>query len=626
MLTSFDRRRIEKWNSTWRPYPRDLHVPDLVRACAIETPDAPAVVTDTRTLTYRELDARANQLAAQLRALGAGPEVVVGLSTGRSPEMIVGALAILKAGAAYLPLDVSYPPDRLAFILDDARCSLLLSSAGQGRHLAKSVEHIVAIDLSGSSCSSPPQSGLSGSSLAYVLYTSGSTGRPKGVEVTHESLLNLVFWHQRAFDVSPSDRTTQIAAIGFDAAVWEIWPYLASGATVHLPHDEVRSDPEALRDWLLSRRITIMFAPTPMAEHLIALRWPAAASLRPMLTGGDTLHRYPPPSLPFRLINNYGPTECTVVATSSPVPIYEQPDRQPPIGRPIDNTQIHILDEQMREVSLGAEGELYIGGMGLARGYRNQPELTASRFVPSPFDAQPGARLYRTGDRGRYLPDGQIAFLGRVDDQIKIRGYRIEPNEIVAVLSQHPEIEAARVVATDLGATDKRLVAYVVPAAGAWPTPRELQELLRTRLPDYMVPPIFVALGALPLGPNGKVDCGALPEPSPANTLRDTDFEQPRTEVESYVAALVRQLLGLERVGVDDNFFLLGGHSLAGTQLIARIGDTFGVEMSLRAIFDAPTVAQLSAEIERRLVEKLSSMTEDDVARQLTRASLALAP
>jgi amino acid adenylation domain-containing protein len=450
--------------------------------------------------------------------------------------------------------------------------------------------------------------------LAYVIYTSGSTGKPKGVEITHASLLNLVSWHRRAFAVRPSDRASQVAAIGFDAAVWEIWPYLTAGACLHVPDESARSDPQALRDWLLSEGITVAFVPTPMAERLLALEWPAQARLRCLLTGGDTLHGYPPPGLPFALVNNYGPTECTVVATSGPVDPYDQAEQRPTIGRPIDGTTVQLLDDNLNPVPSGAPGELCIGGAGLARGYRNRPDLTADRFVTSPLD--PGARLYRTGDRARVLPDGRIAFLGRTDDQIKIRGYRIEPAEIDASLNECDGVAASAVVARDFGGGDKRLVAYVVLAGSERPTKGALQHALRASLPEYMVPSVFVGLERLPIGLHGKIDRSGLPEPSPANTLRDEQVEEPRTVVEKCVSELVEALLGVPQVGVDDNFFLLGGHSLLGTQLIAKICATFGVDMTLRDVFEAPTVSQLSAKIEKQIAAQIEILTEDQ-ARDL---------
>jgi amino acid adenylation domain-containing protein len=427
--------------------------------------------------------------------------------------MVVGALAILKAGGAYLPLDPAYPADRLSFILNDAHCPLMVTTNCVRDRLALSVQRLVTVDLSGPQSSTPPATNYHADNLAYVIYTSGSTGQPKGVEITHAGLLNLVFWHRDAFEVTPADRATQIAAVGFDAAVWELWPYLTAGASIYLPHEAIRNEPEALRDWLLSQEITITFVPTPMAERVMALPWPAQVPLQAMLTGGDILHSYPSPRLPFLLVNNYGPTESTVVATSGAVLPEERQEQPPSIGRPIDNTCIYILDDQSREVPIGTAGELHIGGAGLARGYRNRPELTAAKFVPNPFSAEPGARLYKTGDLARCLPDGQIAFLGRIDDQLKIRGFRIEPNEIITVLNEHPDVLESVVVARDIAGGDKRLVAYLVPAAGSRPTHSALQSFLLARLPQYMVPAIFVRLDALPLNPNGKIDRTVLPAP-----------------------------------------------------------------------------------------------------------------
>ena len=617
MLTNAERQRMAEWNATRRLYPRETCVPHLVGARAAETPGAAAVVAAGRVLTYQELDTRANRLAHELRALGVGPDVVVGLCVKSSPEMVVGALAILKAGGAYLPLDPAYPDDRLAFILSDARCPVVVTAGADGGLLAAKTEGVVTLDPNGPRSFTTPGTDLRAENLAYVIYTSGSTGQPKGVEITHAGLLNLVFWHRRAFEVTPADRATQFAAVGFDAAVWELWPYLTAGASVYVSDEAVRREPEAFQEWLLSQEITITFVPTPMAERMMALKWPARVALRVMLTGADTLHTYPSPELPFLLVNNYGPTEGTVVATSGPILPEERPDRIPPIGRPIDNTQIYILDDQSREVPIGTPGELHIGGVGLARGYVNRPELTAAKFVPNPFSDEPGARLYKTGDLARWLPDGQVAFLGRIDDQIKIRGFRIEPNEIVAVLNEHPDVRESLVVTRDIAGGDKRLVAYLVPANGSQPAHTALENFLRVRLPEYMVPAIFVWLDDLPLNPNGKVDRNALPAPTPANTARDDGFIGPRTLVEERVVGILTPLLGLEQVSVEDNFFLLGGHSLLGTQMIARIRDTFDVEMSLRSLFDAPTVAQLSAEIERLLVEKLESMTESEAQRLL---------
>jgi amino acid adenylation domain-containing protein len=557
--------------------------------------------------------------------LGVGPQVPVGLFLERSFELVIGALGILKAGGAYLPLDPTYPSERLSFMLNDADVSVLVTDQRHAERPPKGSWEVIALDsnwpLAAGCSDNAPAIGAKPEHLAYVIYTSGSTGQPKGVEVTHASLLNLVLWHQRAFTVTPTDRATQLASPGFDAAVWELWPYLTAGASVHLPDEATRVSPEALRDWLVAQSITITFAPTALAERLVALKWPPNTSLRMLLTGADALRRYPPADLPFTLVNNYGPTEGTVVATSGPVLPWDRTDSPPPIGRPIDNTQIHILDERLRQVSPGSPGELFIGGAGLARGYRNRPELTAERFIPNPFSSAPGDRLYRTGDLGRYLPDGQIAFLGRIDEQIKVRGYRVEPNEIASALAQHAAIQASVVVSREDSA-DKRLVAYVVSAAGEQPTPTGLQNFLRERLPDYMVPAVFVRLQSLPLNASGKVDRAALPEPNPTNVLQDDRLVLPRTQVESRVADILGTLLGVGRVGVNDNFFLLGGHSLLAGHVIARARDAFGVELTLRSLFDHPTVEGISAEIERLILAKLEAMSEDEVRRALSDTAL----
>ncbi len=591
-------------------------VPDLVSAQAAATPDAIAVTHGKRSLSYQELDRRANRLAHILQSLGVGPDVVVGLYLDRSLAMIVGALAILKAGGAYLPLDPSYPSERLMVMLKDAKTPILVTGQCIADALPEHPEHVVTLDPEGrlavTQSSDPPFARARGENLAYVIYTSGSTGEPKGVEITHGALLNLVSWHQRAFRITPDDRASQVSALGFDAAVWELWPYLTGGASVHLPDSVAMNDPEAVRDWLISQKITICFLATPLAERVMTLEWPTKARLRVMLTGADTLHHYPPRKLPFRLVNNYGPTECTVLATSGTVLPNEHPHRLPSIGSPIDNVQVHILNEGMRQAPIGESGEIYIGGAGLARGYRNQPDLTAERFVPDPFSSEPGARLFRTGDLGRYLPDGQIAFLGRVDEQVKIRGFRIEPAEIVKVLDEHPAVQASTVVAREVEPGDKRLVAYFVPAAKAQPMHTELRNFIAARVPEYMVPATFVKLETLPLNPSGKVDRAALPAPNAENTLRDSSFVAPRTPIEERLAAMLALLLDLDRVGVEDNFFLLGGHSLLGTQLIARVRDAFAVELSLRTLFDAPTVSKLSAQIEALLLAKLEAMSEEE--------------
>ncbi len=396
-----------------------------------------------------------------------------------------------------------------------------------------------------------------------------------------------------------------------------MWPYLATGASLYFAEDETVSDPESLRDWLVAQRITISFIPTPIAEHLLKLPWPSETALRTMLTGADTLHGYPPVGLPFLLVNNYGPTECTVVATSGPVHSNDSTHELPPIGCPIVNTQVYILDESGKQVPMETAGELHIGGMGVARGYRNRPELTAQRFIPNPFGAKPGERLFKTGDLARLLSDGQIAFLGRIDEQVKVRGFRVEPNEVTATLNEHPHIQQSVVVAREVAPGDTRLIAYFVAVPQSHPTLGELRDFLGARLPDFMVPATFVRLEKLPLTANGKVDRMSLPAPEDTNTLRDSAYTAPRTDMEKTVAGILERVLGLEHVDVEENFFSLGGHSLLGAQLVARLRDTFGIEMPLRVIFEAPSVAELSSEIDRLLVAKVEAMSEKEVQRLL---------
>ena len=593
-------------------------VPQLVTAQAAATPDAIAVTHGKLSLTYKELDQRAEQLAQGLRSLGVGPDVTVGLYLNRSLAMVAGALAILKAGGAYLPLDPTYPKERLMFLLKDAEARILVTGHSMVDGLAAQSEYVVTLDAEGRLLAhaqyafEPYAVEMKPQNLAYVIYTSGSTGQPKGVELTHEGLNNLVVWHRHAFSVSPRDRASQLAALSFDAAVWEIWPYLTSGASVHLADGLPIDDPVAVRDWLVSRAITICFLPTPLAELVMRLEWPRKGALRVMLTGADTLHHYPPRKLPFQLVNNYGPTECTVVATSGTVSPEEHLDRLPPIGRPIDNIQIYILDEKMQQAPIGEIGEIYVGGRGLARGYRNRPELTSEKFIPNPFTTESRARLYKTGDLARYLPDGEIAFLGRVDEQIKARGFRIEPAEIVKVLDEHPAVQASFVVAREIEPGDKRLVAYLVLAGEAQPSYTEMRNFLAARLPEYMLPAIFVRLPALPLNPSGKVDRTSLPDPVAENTLRDHALVKPKTALEERVANIVAGLLGVQQVSVEDNFFLLGGHSLLGAQLLARLSNEFHIELSLLSLFDAPTVERLSQQIEALFVAKLEAMSEEE--------------
>jgi amino acid adenylation domain-containing protein len=594
------------WQNTTRtqstPGHRMTCVPLSITAQAIAQPEAVAVTAGDRRLTYHELDCQANRLARRLRSLGVGADVPVGLCLPRSLEMVIAALGIWKAGGAYMPMDPAYPSGRLSFMLEDARAPVLVTNSHLAPSLPVTRSEVVILDdvqLPGE-LDHAPKISIMASDLAYVIYTSGSTGQPKGVEIPHSSLANLVSWHRHAFGVTPADCASHVAGLGFDAAVWELWPYLASGARVLLAEDAVRSSPELLRDWLLEHGVTISFIPTPIAERLISLEWPREAALRLLLTGGDTLGHYPRRGLPFRLVNNYGPTECTVVATSGEVLPEDDPEILPTIGRAIDGTRLYLLNDRIEPVAAGTAGEIYLGGAGVARGYRNQQELTAARFIPDPFSDEPGARMYKTGDFARRLSDGQLIFLGRTDDQIKIRGYRIEPNEIMMALSRHPDIRESLVIAREDKPGDRHLVAYIVLKTGAGVLHSALRDFLRETLPDYMIPGAFVRMNEFPLTPHGKVDREALPPPVFPAPIPEAVSSVPHgTPTQSRVAGIVAGLLGLESVGPDDNFFLLGGHSLLGAQLIAKLRAAFDLQISLRSLFAAPTVAALASEIER---------------------------
>lgn len=603
---------------------QDPCVPELVAARAASAPTAPALTAGGEVMTHGELDDRANQLANYLIALGVqskSPNNLVGVCLDRSVTAVVCSLAILKAGAAYLPLDPSYPSERLAFMLSDAQPRVLITRQEIAEQLPAGPWQVIAIDRDEAKIAcqriAPPISDITSEHLAYVIYTSGSTGQPKGVEITHASLMNLVSWHQSAFEVTAGDRASLLAGVGFDAAVWETWPYLTAGASLHLPNECTRLSPDLLRDWLVAEEITVSFLPTALAERVMSLDWPLNTALRVLLTGAETLRRFPSNNLPFQLVNNYGPTECTVVATSGFVSPNLSSNTLPTIGRPIANTDIYILDENLQQVPVGSAGELHIGGAGVARGYLNRPELTAEKFIQNPFSNQPAARLYKTGDLACYLENGEIAYLGRIDDQVKILGHRIEPNEIVTVLDRHRGVQASLVVAREDAGSEKHLVAYIVPDPVSQLSSADLQSFLRNELPEYMVPAVFVQIENLPLTQNGKLDRAALPAPNAENTLRDEEFIAPRTPIEKRLAVMLSSLLGLEQVGVTDNFFMLGGHSLLGTQLISHIRGAFGVELALRALFDAPTIEQLSLEIERLVLARVEAMSEDEVQRLL---------
>jgi amino acid adenylation domain-containing protein/non-ribosomal peptide synthase protein (TIGR01720 family) len=623
MLSAAERQQLlNEWNDTAAELPAAPSVHALVEDQAALRPQALAVAAAGRRLTYGALDRAARRLAARLTALGAGPERVVAVLADRSAEAVVAGLAAWKAGAAYLPLDPASPPERLAWLLADSGATALLvvpalrpllpvlpvlPAPEPGPHAAPGSCPVLDLDAAifdeGEPETAPPPKRSrqpAGARRAYLIYTSGSTGTPKGVEVDHASLLNEITWLHRLYALGARDRTAQIAGPAFDAAVGEIWPALAAGASLHIPDEATRASPAALVRWLAAERITFCFLPTPLAELACDEEWPEDTALRLMLTGGDTLHRPPRPGLPFRLVNHYGPTENTIDASYTEVAPGEA--APPPIGRPSGNVRLYLVDRRGDPVPIGVAGELWVGGAGVARGYLGRPELTAERFTPDAW-AGAGARLYRTGDLARYRGDGQVEFLGRIDGQVKVRGFRIELGEIAAALGGHPGVrQAAAVAVPDRAGGERRLVAFYVPAgeADAAPAAAALREHLAAKLPAYMVPSRFVAVEALPLTVNGKVDRRALEaraaslDSSMYEPVDERAYTPPRTPAEEILCRVWAEVLRRERVGIDDNFFALGGDSILSIQVVARAGRA-GCRITPRQLFENPTIAELAA-------------------------------
>ncbi|HST61260.1 MAG TPA: amino acid adenylation domain-containing protein, partial [Longimicrobium sp.] len=608
MLGVGERARVlEAWNDTASAYPADQAIHALFQEQAARTPDAIALVFGDASLTYRQVDARANRLANHLAARGAGPETRVAVSLEPGVEMVIALIAILKAGGAYVPLDPAYPAERLSFMLADSGVALLITRDAlrgvlpvQGGVRVVSVDGDLAeITAAGDAAPARGAGGVDAGgagALAYVIYTSGSTGRPKGVAVEHRAIVRLVRgtdWMQ----LTAADRVAQASSASFDAATFEVWGALLNGAALVGIPKEIALIPSELGRTIDTQRITAAFLTTALFNQ-VARELPTAFSpLRHLLFGGeavdpDAVRRVLAAGGPERLLHVYGPTENTTF--SSWHAVTEVPDGAVtvPIGRAVANSSLLVLNTAMRAVPVGIPGELYVGGDGLARGYLGRPALTAERFVPHPFASMPGARLYRTGDRVRWLADGVIEYLGRLDGQVKIRGFRIEPGEIEAVLRRAPGVADCAVLVREDAPGDKRLVAYVVGDADA----ETLRTHLRGTLPDYMVPAAFVPLETLPLNANGKVDRRALPAPDFAADAGA--YVAPRTPAEEVLAGIVAELLRVERVGVHDSFFDLGGHSLLATRVVSRMREVFGVEMPLRALFEGPTVAELAERVE----------------------------
>lgn len=648
-----ERQELAEWGTADTDCEREATIPELFAAQVESRPDAVAVCFGAERLTYGELDARSGRLADRLVALGAGPDMPIGVCLERSIELVVALVGIVKAGAAYLPLDPEHPDRRLALMLADAGAPLLLcDAAGAGRLEGLSGARVVSLDAEEAhveqahepALGAEPRSGALDAdtpaaetpaaesrdiplcaagpeSLAYVVYTSGSTGRPKGVGVPHRAVLRLVR-HTNYVEIGPEDVVGLASNASFDALTFELWGALLNGARLEIVGSEERLSPGALTERIEAAGISVLLLTTAIFNAVARERPAAFAPLRYLLFGGEVVDPHSVARVlaegpPQHLLHIYGPTESTTFATFHPVLAR---DTRPgaatiPIGRPVSGTELYVLDRHRQPVPAGAAGELYIGGEGLARGYLSDPELTAERFIAHPFFEQGGSRLYRSGDRVRWTPEGRLEFLGRIDQQVKIRGFRVEPGEIEACLCAHPGVEQAAVVAHEELRGERRLVAYLVPARAEAPAVAELRAHVRHTLPEQMVPSAFVVLDALPLTPNGKVDRRALPTPDEGERIPDPQRRASRGPLEARLAEIWADVLGLDQVGVNDDFFDLGGHSLLATQVVSRVGEAFGVELPLRRLFEAPTVAGLALEVTLRQAEETSP---EQVAALLT--------
>ncbi|HLZ53318.1 MAG TPA: amino acid adenylation domain-containing protein, partial [Verrucomicrobiae bacterium] len=668
LLAEAERRRIlVEWNpAAAKPanYAGTKCIHELFEEQAARTPGAAAVTFENQSVTYRELSRRADRLAQQLCTFGVGPEVKVGLCLERSLEMVVGILAILKAGGAYVPLDPAYPRERLAFVLQDAQVPVLLTqrSLCDRFQFEDSNLKLLCVDElleSGTrtkdrQTDSIPKSGIPPSplatarqaefqaaakrseagrnpksdNLAYVLYTSGSTGQPKGVMVTHHNVTRLFAATQSWYQFNERDVWTLFHSVAFDFSVWEIWGALFHGGRlVIVPYLTSRS-PKAFVELLARERVTVLNQTPSAFRQLIqaeqGMSPPPELALRYVIFGGEALemqglkpwferHGDQQP----RLVNMYGITETTVHVTYRPLAAADV-DSGSVIGAPIPDLEVYILDARRQPAPIGVPGEVYVGGAGVARGYLNRPELTTERFIPNPFRREPQAHLYKTGDLARWLPNGDIEYLGRADHQVKIRGHRIEPGEIESVLARHPAVRECVVMVREDSPGEKRLAAYLVSnseMAGG-----ELRDLLKAKLPDYMIPSAFVFLDKLPLTANGKVDRRALLLPESVRREPAENFVAPRTPTEAALAEIWHEVLRAERVGVYDNFFELGGHSLLMTQVITRVREAFQIELPMRRFFESPTLAGLAAVVEELLVEEIEQLS-DDQARRLARSA-----
>ena len=601
ILKESEKDLLIEWNKTQTDYPQQACIHQLFEAQVEKTPDAVALIFNNQRLTYRDLNSRANQLAQYLQTLGIGAETLVGICIERSLEMVVALLAILKAGGAYVPLNPGYPRERLAFMLLDTQVSILLTQKELVAKLPTHTAFVICLDADWHIIAQNKKENLStnvtAENLAYVMYTSGSTGTPKGVSVIHRGVVRLVKETNYAH-LTAEEIILQLAPISFDASTFEIWGCLLNGGQLVIcpPHTPSL---EELGQIIQQYQVTTLWLTAGLFHLIVDEKIDALKSLRQLLAGGDVL------SVPHvqkflqtvencRLINGYGPTENTTFTCCHLITAPLQPGVSIPIGRPIANTQVYILDNNFQAVAIGEVGELYIAGDGLARGYLNRPELTAEKFISHSFDSNLATCLYKTGDLARYLPDGNIEFLGRIDNQVKIRGFRIELGEIEREIAQHPDVREIVVLARQDETGEKQLTAYIVPHYNSRYTHNNLRSFLQQQLPHYMVPSAFVMLESLPLTANGKVDRHKLPAPSRERPQLEQAYIAPQTDLERLLAGILSELLKIDRVGIDDNFFDLGGTSISILQVAARVKQELGIELPAVKLFQYSTIGSLA--------------------------------
>ncbi|MEP0870626.1 amino acid adenylation domain-containing protein [Trichocoleus desertorum AS-A10] len=604
VLTAAEQKQILlDWNQTNTAYPKSQCIHQLFEAQVEKSPDAIAVQFDDKQFTYQALNQGSNQLARYLQKLGVGAKALVGVCLDRSTELVAALLSILKVGGAYVPLDPTYPSERLRFMIEDAQVPVLLTQTQYREQFQDCSVQVICIDQEWAAIAQESENNLpsqvTAEDLAYVVYTSGSTGQPKGVTVPHRAVNRLVC-NTNYIQIHPGDRVAQVSNVSFDAATFEIWGALLNGAQLIGIDREISLSPLKFATALAQQQIDILFLTTALFNQVASEVPTAFHRLRYLLFGGEVadlqrVRAVIQAGVPKHLLHVYGPTESTTFASWYEIQELPQTTTSLPIGRPVANTQLYILDAQLRPVSIGAKGELYIGGDGLATGYLNQSKLTAEQFISYKNEA---SYLYKTGDLARYQSDGNIEFLGRTDNQVKLRGFRIELGEVEAALQQHPQVQAAIAMLQSSDTNGQSLVAYIVPSQKPASTTLELRSFLKAKLPEYMIPSAIAVLETLPLTPNGKVDRRALPPVSLASVAGITAAQAPQTEIEQKLAAIWMRLLGLPQVGVHDNFFELGGHSLLATQLMSRIRDVLQVEVPLRSLFEAPTIAGLAKQME----------------------------